>query len=170
MAYVYAAYDSRVVANTFLDLARQDGEALDPMRLLKLVYIAHGWYLAYRKRPLIADDVEAWTHGPVIPNLYHEIKKFGARPVSEYYTETDMSTLTTVIPVVNDDTLPILREVWKAYRRFSGVQLSAMTHAPGTPWSQAYDPRVRHKVIPTPVIQQHYEERLQRSREPKAHV
>src|SRR5437870_2146380 len=40
-----AMHDSRTVANHFLRLAREKGDFLTPMQVLKLVYIAHGWML-----------------------------------------------------------------------------------------------------------------------------
>ena len=74
---------SRIVASEFIVLARNAGESLTPMQLLKLVYIAHGWMLALHHRPLIKDDVQAWQYGPVIPSLYNAIRKFRANPVLE---------------------------------------------------------------------------------------
>ncbi|MCC7437458.1 MAG: DUF4065 domain-containing protein [Armatimonadetes bacterium] len=65
-----APYDSRIVGNSFLDIALKDGTALTPMKLLKLVYIAHGWHLGIMGKPLISDEVQAWKYGPVIPKLY----------------------------------------------------------------------------------------------------
>src|SRR5277367_2017193 len=75
-------YDSKAVANYFLDRADQSGKKLDPMQLLKLVYFAHGWYLADSGAPLIDEMVEAWRYGPVIPSLYHEFKAFGKNPIT----------------------------------------------------------------------------------------
>ena len=34
------------IANRFIALASADGRALDQIQLQKLVYIAHGWFLA----------------------------------------------------------------------------------------------------------------------------
>jgi uncharacterized phage-associated protein len=53
-------FDSKAVANEFLKLAEQDGVKLSPMKLLKLVYFAHGWHLALKGEPLLNERVEAW--------------------------------------------------------------------------------------------------------------
>ena len=53
------------------------------LKLQKLVYYAQAWHLALRDVPLFEEDFEAWVHGPVIPALYQEYKKFGWRPILE---------------------------------------------------------------------------------------
>lgn len=74
-------YDSRVVANRFLELAQERNDTLTPMQVLKLVFIAHGWTLGLLGRPLIRDEVEAWQYGPVIPALYRAVSRFRSQPV-----------------------------------------------------------------------------------------
>src|SRR5712691_11530985 len=78
------SYSALTVANTFLDLATQEGKYVTNMKLQKLVYIAHGYYLAYRAgEPLIFEDVKAWQWGPVIVELYEALRQYGAHIVSE---------------------------------------------------------------------------------------
>ena len=48
------------------------------MKVLKLVYMAHGFNLAITDDPLINDRVEAWKFGPVIRPLYGKLKQFGS--------------------------------------------------------------------------------------------
>src|SRR5437870_3577302 len=76
------AYEARAIANYFLDLAKLANQELNPMKIQKLVYYAHGWNLALDGQPLIDEAVEAWTYGPVIPSLYHEFKKYGGGPIT----------------------------------------------------------------------------------------
>ncbi|MFQ5632018.1 MAG: Panacea domain-containing protein, partial [bacterium] len=57
-------YDSRLIANYFIDFARKDGVAISPMKLQKLVYFAHGYYLAITGQPLIEEEIQAWRYGP----------------------------------------------------------------------------------------------------------
>ena len=58
--------DPKAVANKFLELGERDGVSdITPMKLLKLVYIAHGWHLALSegKKPLVNEASEAWKYG-----------------------------------------------------------------------------------------------------------
>ncbi|WP_369210846.1 Panacea domain-containing protein [Xylella fastidiosa] len=74
-------YSPATIANYFLQRASKEGRALTPMQVLKLVYIAHGWHLGFRKEPLIDESVEAWRHGPAIRSLYNKIKNMEAVPL-----------------------------------------------------------------------------------------
>src|SRR5260364_350033 len=79
------------VANYFLTLVEEEvGDALSNLKLQKLVYYAQGFHLALFSRPLFENAIEAWTHGPVIPGLYHAYKQYGAgalpRPVDLIWT------------------------------------------------------------------------------------
>jgi uncharacterized phage-associated protein len=162
-------YDVRAVANDFLDQAQEEGQKLDHMKLQKLVYIAHGWHLAITGEPLFRETVEAWPYGPVIPELYHELKHCGRGPVEERLSSgIDFDTFEPVVASVfkgedADDILrsvDVLRRVWANYGRFNALQLSTLTHQPGTPWDsiakQHNTTKPRGWPIPDEVIEQHY--------------
>jgi len=44
---------------------------LPAMKLHKLVYYSQAWSLVWDERPLFAEAVEAWAHGPAVPELYN---------------------------------------------------------------------------------------------------
>src|SRR5436190_8185336 len=72
---VEAPFKSLAVANRFVELANESGATqFSLMKLLKLVYFAHGWHLALTKRPIIDERLEAWKFGPVAPDVYHSFK------------------------------------------------------------------------------------------------
>ena len=83
---------AKAVANYFLDKAKNAHRPLTPMKLQKLVYIAHGWHLALFDASLIRERVQAWRWGPVIEDLYHEFKEFAKQPITRkagYYSFDD---------------------------------------------------------------------------------
>ena len=147
-------WSAKAVANEFINIAGK--QTLSPMKLQKLVYFAHGWYLALTGEPLIQECVEAWQFGPVIPELYSEFKHYGSGGVTDFATEFDYRTQRWIVPRVEgsgdgDDVrraLKIIKQVWKAYGDQSAIKLSNVTHMPGTPWSEVYVPSVRSLVIP----------------------
>lgn len=141
-------YDSRTVANRFLELAAERGEALTPMQLLKLVYIAHGWMLALYHKPLIREQVQAWQYGPVIPELYSEIRFYRGLPISK--------NIAAPSEPVDPAAQSIISQVYERYGRLTGPALSRLTHAENTPWARTYRPGSFGLVIPTDLIEDHY--------------
>ena len=118
------------------------------MHLIKLVYISHGWMLGIHDRPLINEPVEAWTYGPVVPSVYHRYKAFGGDPV-------------TVVPVdrsgeLGDDQRALIEEVAEAYRDYTALQLSNITHRAGTPWDVARREYGIGTIIPNELIRDYY--------------
>jgi uncharacterized phage-associated protein len=45
---------------------------MSAMKLQKLVYYSQAWSLVWEDRPLFREHIEAWAHGPVVPELYRE--------------------------------------------------------------------------------------------------
>ena len=127
-------HKARVIANEFLERAEDAGRSLTPMQLQKLVYFAHGWHLAIFERPLIDEPVQAWTWGPVISDLYHEFKKFGASSIENWalLSRFEMGNPPT------GESAKLIDKIWEVYRGFTGPQMSAMTHKDGTPWSEVW--------------------------------
>ena len=140
--------DARTVANRLLTLAQQDGGSLTPMQLLKLVYMAHGWMLGLKGRPLIRDDVEAWQYGPVIPRLYNAVRGFKGRPI-EGQLRDDGAAL-------DADEIDIVDQVYGIYGRRTGPALSRLTHQPNSPWAKVYTPGAFGVEIPNDIIEDHY--------------
>ena len=113
------------------------------MAMQKFVYFAHGWMLGVYERPLISQRIEAWDYGPVISDLYHAFKQFGNQPITEpakvfQIAGTTIRVTHPGIPKYQDPKVTdLLGRVWEAYKHFTAIQLSNMTHAPDSPWSTA---------------------------------
>src|SRR5688572_13625678 len=75
-------YDARQVANHMLDRADQNGIVVTNLAINKLVYFAHGIYLADFSKSLIKNSFEAWQFGPVVQVLYDAFKTFGNAPIT----------------------------------------------------------------------------------------
>jgi uncharacterized phage-associated protein len=131
-------YPAAAVANAMQAKAAAEGRPLTHMQLQKLVYIAHGWHMAVTGRPLIRETVEAWKYGPVIPDLYDQLKSFGGAPVTDPvpWWDYDAGLERVSPPTFPTDTRDVLDRVWAAYKHLNGLQLSTLTHQKGTPWYQ----------------------------------
>lgn len=144
-------YSPIQVANRFINLARSRGEALTHMQLQKLAYIAHGFYLALMKRPLLNEPVSAWTYGPVIPGMYDAFKNYRNNPINEPAFEP-------ITMPMDPQAEAIINGVFMNYADKNGIQLSQLTHMPDTPWSKAYN-GFNNTIIPDDEIR-HYYQRL----------
>lgn len=142
------------VANEFIRLGKEENNFFTPMQLLKLVYIAHGWMLGFFGKPLINEDVEAWKYGPVIPELYQEVKNYGREKVrSQISSWRGFSR-----QPLSDEEKSVIHFVYKKYGKLDGVRLSMITHQPGTPWSRIFSHEGWGDVITNDVIREHYAE------------
>lgn len=151
------------VANYFISKAQQEGDQITPMKLLKLVYIAHGWALGLYGIPLIGEEVQAWKYGPVVPSVYEDFRHYGRQPIERQKAVYASGDAQLRVPTVTDpDTQRLLDSVWAAYRRFNGLQLSDITHKQGTPWDLTWNQERgcdrMGAVIRPEVIQAHYQQ------------
>jgi uncharacterized phage-associated protein len=121
------------------------------MSVIKLTYLAHGWYLAYFPGELVSDTPEAWQYGPIFPTLYHEFKRFGGGAIPPSAV-ADLPT----IDADDDNARRLLDEVWRIYSKYSAMQLSTLTHRKDSPWHKTWDPAIRENPIPVGVIKEYY--------------
>lgn len=163
-----------LIANYFIKKSLDSGTPVTPMKLLKLVYIAHGYYLAITGDDLINEAVQAWKFGPVIPSVYHKFKIYGndrvtatvdydtpAWSTSPFEKGSQVSDL-SILPV---NAKLLLDKIWDIYGKMDGIQLSNLTHQPDTPWDQIWklygEKGNRHVPIPNELIKSHYKQLLQ---------
>lgn len=114
------------VAKYFLSLSEPDeGDTISNLKLQKLCYYAQGFALVLLGRPLFGEAIQAWDHGPVVPEIYHQYKEYGsgAIPVSE---NLDLSTF-------ERDEIELMLEIWNVFGQFSAWKLRNMTHEE-PPW------------------------------------
>jgi uncharacterized phage-associated protein len=139
---------SLAVANRFIEISNESGgKDLTLMKLLKVVYFAHGWHLGLTGKPLVNEYFQAWQFGPVAPDVYHAFKHVGASPInSPAYTFIDFNLGGSIDDMKFEaPTVPrepnmdvFLNKIWETYGRLSAFQLSELTHQTGTPWYKAW--------------------------------
>ena len=158
-------YSAKAVANYFISKYGKHG--ITPLKIQKLVYIAHGWNYAFSDDPLINDEkAEAWPYGPVFPSIYQEFKYRGNMPIIDLATELDFERLedghvtpyTPQIPDSDLKTCKLLDGIWKIYGKYTGSQLSEICHKVDSPWykTRKAKPELRNAHIRNSVIREHY--------------
>jgi uncharacterized phage-associated protein len=88
----------------------------------------------------LADRVQAWKYGPVIPSVYRAFKKYGLDEITENAIDVTPQGRPYVPSIRRDDleASDLLNEVWNVYKPYTGVQLSNLTHLKNTPWDRTW--------------------------------
>lgn len=133
------------LAHNRIASADEGAEYLSNMKLQKLLYYAQGCFLAVYDKPLFAEEIVAWQHGPVVECVYHVYKGNGANGIS-FDEDFDFSTFT---PDEND----LLREVYDTFGQYSAWKLRNMTHSE-TPWKST----CQNSAISNDVIKDYFKQ------------
>lgn len=144
------AYSAAAVANAFIRIAATEkGMTLTNLKLQKLIYFAHGWYLALANEPLIHEQIQSWKLGPVVNELYQHLREYR----SEYVAQ-QISTFDAIRPDSPD--FEFLTSIFNKYGCYSPAELVAMTHAPGSPWEQFGAGQYSYHAIDNESIKQYF--------------
>ena len=112
-------------------------ESMSPKKLQKLLYYAYAWTLVFKNKDvdhitikLFEDQIQAWAHGPMIPNVYFKYcdRRMDIIPM---LSDADLSQ-------IDSETLDILHQVWKLYGKYTDNQLEEMS-CREDPWKLARD-------------------------------
>lgn len=101
---------------------------MSSMKLQKLCYYSQAYSLAWFDSPVFGDGIEAWTNGPVIPNLWRAHK-------GQYMVESIQGGHAGAVSGRN---ALVVDSVIDSMGGLSGKQLSDRTHAE-EPWVNNYD-------------------------------
>nr|WP_314498686.1 type II toxin-antitoxin system antitoxin SocA domain-containing protein [uncultured Chryseobacterium sp.] len=153
-------YNPITIANYFIEKSFDEGIVITPMKVLKLVYIANGWFLGYTNNTLITERSQAWQYGPVISSVYDAFKIYGKSPIEKMFLPNNI--LQDEYSKLKNDkyTNSFLDSVWNVYKNYNALQLSDLTHQPNTPWSITYNSNGVRSTIPNDLIEKHYKEKI----------
>ena len=152
-------YNPLAIANRFVMQAAARGQPLGILKLVKLVYLAHGWCLGFTEKPLISSQVEGWRHGPVVREVYREFRPQGIHNIKNLASDASGEVYTAELSEEEED---IVNRVYEAYSPLSGFELSALTHTRGTPWAQTEG---YYAPISDDIIREYYKKRVDESKE-----
>lgn len=122
-----------------------------PMKLLKLIYIAHGYMLGTHGKPLLDEPVLAWQYGPIVKSVYDQIRGYRNKnithiPIGEYKP--------------TNKEIAIVNKVVDEYAKQPAITLSRAITARGTPWHHTWHKAEENTPIPNSTIRLFYERLL----------
>lgn len=147
-------HDSRAVANRILEIARNKGISLTIMQLVKLIYFANGWWLAFKGESLSKHPAQAWQYGPVYPLVYKPFSKEGPRPLTRLIS--DRETGKVYSDRFDEEEERMLDWVVERYGRMPAFKLSQMTHTPDGPWQATVNEQGHYKDISEALTKAHF--------------
>lgn len=175
MLYLYCnsrlmnMYRPNLIANFFIKKSLDTGIPVNPMKLIKLVYISHGWYLALTDEDLINEGVQAWKYGAVIPSVYHKFKIYGNEKVNataQYDTPPwstspfDKGLDLPDLSILSDSDKKFLNKMWEVYGKFDGIELSRLTLQKDAPWDNIWNKQdgknQKNAIIPNNLIKEYF--------------
>lgn len=122
------------IANTFLDKHGEE-EGISHLKLQKLVYFVHGWWMAYKKHSVLSEKPEAWKYGPVFSSLYQNLKVYGNAPIKKTVKGSPFLAPPLISPK-STEIMRLIEWVWERYGHLSANALSRMAHKKGTAWQE----------------------------------
>lgn len=128
-------------------LCKQSGWRYTHLELQKLIYIAHVIHYGSTNEPLVYGDYEAWSLGVVHPELYKQLREWGADCIEEtfrLFKKTDDV-------VEGSDEYHCIEVVRSAFPPGNGPKLIAFNHQDGRAWEKIYQP-YQNRAIPRELI------------------
>ena len=124
------------LSNNIIMKALQEKISLSPMKLQKLIYFTYRDYFKLTDGKLFSEPISAWKFGPVVESVYNHFKPFGASSINKFYKNSVGDVF--VLSEAADAFGSVIKSVWGKYCHKTGIELSNMTHIPGTAWHKAW--------------------------------
>lgn len=116
------------VALYFLYCIDRDAEQLmSPLKLQKLVYYGQAWSLVFQDQPLFQEEIQAWTYGPVVHEVWSRYQQYRHKAIPEP---------DEALPQFLPDEIEVLEEVWNAYGDLDVKRLDELVRSE-LPWLNA---------------------------------
>ena len=125
------AHSAKAIANEIIRRGEEQHRVFTHLQIQKLVYYCHAWMLGIFDKPMVKESITAWKYGPVIQPLYKALSRHGSDRVLPIEGVRRAS--------LSSDENDIVNAVIERYGGFSGIHLSRLTHAVGSPWHQTID-------------------------------
>lgn len=127
----------------FTAYAEKNDDDLTPLRVQKLLYFLHGWYMAVTGTALFTEPFVHGKFGPKLVSLDVTLAQYAGVPVGDYIKDWNPDKEKFEALFVNTKALPqfvaVFEKVWKEYSKFSTPQLSTLSHGPESPWARTQE-------------------------------
>ena len=116
--------DAAAIANEFILRAFVAGEEIGVVKIVRLVYMAHGFSLAIFGAALVSTPVDREPWGADYRVVKKALVHAGSRDVRDFCHRRDGAVARAVL---EERERAVVDKVWECYRAYDGFQLSALT-------------------------------------------
>jgi uncharacterized phage-associated protein len=129
-------YDPRAIANLLIEEAATRGLSMSNLKLQKLLFLCHAFYLVETGQALVRGNFEAWRYGPVHRVAYDAFKRFADQPITEAASRFDpvTGTRSPLDSPTDRNILDVVQKVVQFYGGKTPRELVELTHAKNGPW------------------------------------
>lgn len=125
--------ESTEFAKYIIFSAGDGASSINMTKLQKYLYICDGFLLAFGFN-VIRENPKAWDYGPVYPKVY----KWYKDKVGISINKNDISPV-AVKEIEENHFDTAIKKVFEIFKGWTAGELSAWTHQPNSPWSNAID-------------------------------
>lgn len=108
---------------------------MSKLKLQKLLYYCQGYHLAIHGKPMFEDKIEAWQHGPVVPEVYREFKGVQGNFISP---DKEGKLQQEDLKQIDQEKQHVIEEVFDLLGHYDAWKLRNKTHEE-KPWIKAQE-------------------------------
>lgn len=132
-------YDANVLAEYIITKCVREDIPISNLQLQKILYFIQYNFLKNFSVPAFFNKIEAWPHGPVVPDVYYEFAYMAGNPIVREFNIGEELFL------YNADLL-LVNKVTESCRSLRPWHLVDLTHKDGSPWKQVYQEGKKNEI------------------------
>lgn len=145
----------KAVANEFLSLS-----VMNVLRLQKLIYLAHGFNLAFFNEPLVDEEPIRAKYGIRFQTIHDEFLVYGDKDITATAIELTDNGKGIYSPTLTDKNAKVLiRHIYDLYKSLSTLQICSYLHTDKFPWFHIKYNNVR---IPDEMTKQYFKRLIEK--------
>lgn len=132
-------YTALNIAKYIIRRCNNRNKTISNLKLQKILYFVQAEFLVALDEPCFYEKIEAWDFGPVVPDVYHEYKKFGSSNIPVFGIANGFMN-------ISNKYKEIMNGIIDECSKYSASDLVDITHHQ-SPWIDAYNkPGVNNEI------------------------
>lgn len=139
------------VCRYIINYSNEQGYDISNLKLQKLLYLVQAYFLISLHEPCFEEEIEAWDFGPVVPEAYHEYKRYVNMDIPSIVRYFERGKNNELIKRTFDkkciapSSRKKIRDVVDNFADYTASDLVELTHRQD-PWKDAYVPNMNSPI------------------------